>query len=130
MRIWPVPLAMLFSALSLPGVLLAQSGRGDIGGYVTLSGRDNDELRVTVEITWLGKPSEHHAMTSDSGDIYHRYEFKKVRMGEYSVRISAPGYVPYETVLLIGSDMHGVLAVCLRKEGEIPNRSSPTMCRQ
>lgn len=114
--------------VSLSSSLQAQSGQGDLTGFIRLSGRDNDALRVTVEITRLSVPPERHVMTSDSGDIYHRYAFKRIRMGEYRIRISAPGYVPYETILLLGSDMQGVLAVCLRHKGEIPNRSSPTMC--
>lgn len=121
--------AVLFLALLfLPPGLAAQSGRGDISGYVKLSGPDNNRLRVTVEITRLGDRPEHHTMDSDSGDIYHRYAFKDVRMGEYTVRISAPGYVSYETTLLIGSDFQGVLAVCLRRKGETPDRSSPSQC--
>jgi len=120
--------AVLLAMLSLSSSLQAQSGQGDLTGFVRLSGRDNDALRVTIEITRLSSPPQRHVMTSDSGDIYHRYAFKRIRMGEYRIRISAPGYVPYETILLLGSDMHGVLSVCLRHEGELPNRSSPTMC--
>lgn len=119
---------LLVSWLLIPAILQAQSGRGDIRGYVKLSGPDNNRLRVTVEITRLGNRPEHHTMDSDLGDIYHRYEFKDVRMGEYSIRISAPGYVSYETTLLIGSDFQGVLAVCLRRKGETPDRSSPSQC--
>jgi hypothetical protein len=121
-------MAVLLAMVSLSSSLQAQSGQGDLTGFIRLSGRDNDALRVTVEITRLSVPPERHVMTSDSGDIYHRYAFKRIRMGEYRIRISAPGYVPYETILLLGSDMQGVLAVCLRHKGEIPNRSSPTMC--
>ena len=119
---------LLASMLLLPSVLQAQSGRGDISGYVLLSGPDNDRLRVTVEITRLGDTPVHHTMDSEAGDIYHRYAFKNVRMGEYNVRISAPGYSPYKTTLLIGSDMQGVLAVCLRRKGETPVRTSPGQC--
>jgi len=120
--------AVLLAMLSLSSSLQAQSGQGDLAGFVRLSGRDNDALRVTVEITRLSSPPQRHVMTSDSGDIYHRYAFKRIQMGEYRIRIMAPGYVPYETILLLGSDMHGVLAVCLRHKGEIPDRSSPSMC--
>lgn len=118
----------VLSALALPSTLSAQSGRGSFGGYVELSGPDSDSRRVTVEIVRLGARPERHVVTSDSGDIYHRYSFKDIRMGEYSVKISAPGYVPYETTLLIGSDFQGRLAICLRKKGEAPERRSATMC--
>jgi hypothetical protein len=128
MRTSSARIVILALALSLPSGLLAQSGQGDLAGFVRLSGRDNDAVRVTVKITRLSSPPQRHVMTSDSGDIYHRYAFKRIRMGEYRIRISAPGYVPYDTILLLGSDMHGVLAVCLRHKGEVPNRSSPTMC--
>lgn len=119
---------LVLLVLAFPSVAGAQSGRGDVGGYVRLSGPDNDSLQVTVEITRLADPPERHVMTSDPGDIYHRYQFKDIRMGEYKVRITALGYAPYETTLLIGSDFQGRLAVCLRRKGEVPNREHPTMC--
>ena len=111
-----------------PAALFAQSGRGDLSGFVMLSGPDNNHTLVTVELTRLGDQPERHRMVSDSGDMYHRYHFKSVRMGEYDVVISAPGYVPYRTTLLIGSDMRAALAVCLRHPDEVPDRSRPLQC--
>lgn len=118
----------LYILLLLPATLAAQSGRGDLSGYVRLSGSDNDSLRVTVELTRLGDPEASHRFTSAPGDIYHRYAFRRVQMGEYRVTIAAPGYQAYETTLLIGSDYQGTLAVCLRPPGAKPSRKGPTGC--
>lgn len=119
---------VLLALMLPPSALTAQSGRGDLRGYVLLAGADSDTLRVTVEILRLGEPQERHRVISDSGDIYHRYEFTRVRMGEYRVTIAAPGYRSYATTLLIGSDFQGTLAVCLRRPGSEPVRRGPSGC--
>jgi hypothetical protein len=100
------------------GPALAQSGRGVMRGYVVFEGVAFDDVakanvRASVELrgnTALNR-KVYTAETNERG----LYEIKVVPMGEYVLRISAPGYKTYETELYIPSDFVCNLAVKLKK---------------
>ena len=98
----------------------AQSGRGMMHGYVEFEGVSYNDLpasrlRAKVELHGLGEYNhEEYAAETDGHGLY---DVREIRMGEYALRITAPGYAPYETRLLIPSDFECRLATALKKAG-------------
>ncbi len=97
----------------------AQSGRGLMHGYVAFEDVSyNDmatgDVHATVELRTEqgGDRGAYTAKTNEHGS----YDFPSIAMGEYLLRISAPGYATYETRLYIPSDFECKLAVILKKK--------------
>lgn len=108
---------LVISLLVVSSALSAQSGRswmkgivlgvsesqGMSGASVELSGdQDNPRLRAR----------SFKVSTDDTG----RYFFKVVPYGDYTFKVSAPGFLPYEIKLYIASDAETQLHIRLRKE--------------
>lgn len=113
--------ALLLLTLSILCVSTrAQSGRGGLRGFVTDSvSAPNGIAGARVELRELyvwnrpeAKPDMHVVLTDRTGN----YEIRVVRMGEYALRVTAEGFMPYETTLLITSDMNATLGTLLKKQ--------------
>ena len=86
------------------GFVFADSDTAGLpGATVELVGdQSNDRLR----------PVRLSARTDQRGE----YSMKDIPYGEYTFRVSAEGYDPYEIMLYIGSDMLTEIHVKLRKK--------------
>jgi hypothetical protein len=114
---------MFLLALVMCGVdvVSAQSGRGALHGYVAFEDVAYNDLaekkvRAKVELrgsTEFNRGVVYTAETNERGS----YDIKSVAMGEYVLRISSPGHVPYEIEVYIPSDFVCSLAVMLKKQG-------------
>lgn len=111
-------LGLLATTLSiLAGAVAAQSGRSWMNGFVfadsdtrglpdatveLIGDQNNDRLR-SVRLT---------TKTKQDGE----YSIKDIPYGDYTFRVSAEGYDPYEIKLYVGSDMLTQIHVRLRKK--------------
>jgi hypothetical protein len=112
--------ALLLAAVAFAAAsAAAQSGRGVLRGYVSDSASAPNGLAgARVELRELpaaggpeGGAKTHVLFTDRTGN----YTTGAVRMGEYALRIEAEGFEPYETRLLISSDMEAVLGTLLKR---------------
>lgn len=118
----PLRLALLLTSLVLAAPSSrAQSGDGGLRGFVTdsvsaangIAGARVELRELDVWYSATAKPATHVTKTDETGN----YSFPKVRMGEYALRVTAEGFEPYETTLLITSDMAAVFGTLLKKSG-------------
>lgn len=114
--------AALAASLSLAAAVAAraQSGEGTLRGYVTdrataANGLAGARVELRAVLTRAGEkgPRSHVVVTDRTGN----YSTGRVRMGEYVLRITAEGFEPYETTILISSDMEAVIGTLLKKSG-------------
>ena len=115
---FPLRLAQLVITLSiLAQIVAAQSGRSWMNGFVFADSDTRGLPGATVEL--IGDQSNARlrsvrlsTKTEQNGD----YSIKDIPYGDYTFRVSADGYVPYEIKLYIGSDMLTQIHVRLRKK--------------
>jgi hypothetical protein len=121
----PIPIktklaATLFLLAACLCVLaLAQSGRGSMHGYVgfeDLSYLEVAEKKVHASIELRGNTEFNHEVYTAKTDDHGSYDLKSVPMGQYVLRISAPGYRVYQTEIYLPSDFNCSLAVMLKRE--------------
>jgi hypothetical protein len=104
--------------LGLPLPLAAQSGRGLLHGYVAfddLSYNDVAAGAIRAKIELRGNTKSNHSVYTAETDRHGSYDIPAIGMGEYTLRITAPGHVAYQTDLYIPSDFECRLAVMLKK---------------
>jgi len=109
----------LLALFPLHNTTFAQSGRGLMHGYVAFEDLSYNEvskgaIHASVELRTQngGDRDAYTAKTDEQG----AYDFPRIAMGEYVLRISAPGYATYEAKIYIPSDFECKLAVMLKKE--------------
>lgn len=97
--------------------IVAQSGRGTMRGYVGFEGVSyNDQttkkLHAAIELRSVteGDDRNYKGETTDYGS----FDLKAVPMGEYQLKISAPGFKPYETEVYLPSDFNYSVATMLK----------------
>ncbi len=120
MKKQPLSLAALLCVALCCTSARAQSGRGLMHGYVDFERVSWNDLpaskvRAKVELRGNGEFNRETVYTAET-DGHGSYDIRPVVMGEYVLRISAPGYKTYETALLIPSDFECRLATALKKE--------------
>jgi hypothetical protein len=110
---------LVISLLVISSALSAQSGRSWMKGIVLGVSESQGMRGASVEL--LGDPDipslrgvSLNVVTDDTG----RYLFKVVPYGNYTFKVSAPGFLPYEIKLYIASDSETQLHVRLRKENK------------
>jgi hypothetical protein len=103
--------------LGLSAALHAQHGRSWMNGVVYGESDTQGLAGATVELT--GDPNSPvvssmklSAKTDDGG----KYYLQGVTAGEYTFRVSAPGFTPYQIPVYIATDSLTALHVKLRKE--------------
>jgi|SRR6266508_3235810 len=96
---------------------LAQSGRSGMRGYVAfedLSYNDVAERKVHAGIE-LRRTREDKDPTTTQTNEHGSFDFETVSPGEYILRITSPGYRPYETEIYLPSDFICNLGVMLKR---------------
>jgi hypothetical protein len=103
--------------LFLTSALSAQSGRGWMKGIVLGLSDSQGMSGAVVELT--GDPDNarlrsvaFNSKTEERG----QYSLQNIPYGDYTFKVSAPGFIPYEIKLYIPSDAETQVHVRLRKE--------------
>jgi hypothetical protein len=102
---------------ALAGVAPAQSGRCVMEGYVVGESVYTGVGGATVEL--VGDPESPRLRSvklSAVTDGQGKYSLKQVPHGDYTLRVSAPGYAAYQIKIYMLSDATTQLHVRLRKE--------------
>src|SRR5262245_64608938 len=102
--------AMLLLLLALifiiPDNLTAQSGRSWMKGFIFADSDTRGLAGATVELTGDQNNDRLRAVKlSTKAEADGGYSIKDIPYGDYTFRVSAEGYEPYEIKLYIGSDM-------------------------
>ena len=108
---------MLFAAIhGLP-----QSGRGSMHGYVAFEDVSYNELsagklHAIVELRSITAANKggYNTQTNNTGS----YDFPQLSLGEYVLRITAPGYKTYQTEIFIPSDFNCSLATMMKRQSK------------
>ena len=110
-------LARLLLILAILAAMVpAQSGRSWMNGFVFADSDTTGLAGANVEL--IGDQSNARLRSvrlSAKADQQGKYSISDVPYGEYTFRVSADGYKPYEIALYIGSDMLTQIHVRLRK---------------
>ena len=113
----PIRLALLVITLSiLAGGVAAQSGRSWMGGFVFADSDTRGLPGATVELE--GDQENERLRTvrlSTKTEQDGKYSIKDIPYGDYTFRVTAEGYAPYQIKLYVGSDMLTQIHVRLRK---------------
>jgi hypothetical protein len=109
------PVALLMVVLALSNSSAAQSGRGWMKGIVLGVSESQGMRGALVELSGdPHNPTRRDVAFDTRTDEAGRYAFKNVPNGEYTFRVSAEGFVPYEITVYIPSDAETQLHVRLR----------------
>lgn len=111
-------LVLLTIALStLAQTVAAQSGRSWMNGFVFADSDTNGLAGASVELVGDQDNARLKAVRlSTKAENDGRYSLKDIPYGDYTFRVSADGYAPYEIKLYIGSDMLTEVHVKLRRK--------------
>jgi hypothetical protein len=111
-------LVLLTVALStLAQTAVAQSGRSWMNGFVFADSNTNGLAGALVEL--IGDQNNDRLKSvrlSTKAENDGKYSLKDIPYGDYTFRVSADGYDPYEIKLYIGSDMLTEIHVKLRRK--------------
>lgn len=98
-----------------------QSGRGQMHGYVAFEDVSYNELsagklHAKVELRSITEANRggYKTETNNTGS----YDFPQLSLGEYVLRITAPGYKTYQTEIFIPSDFNCNLATMMKRESK------------
>jgi len=109
-------ISVVLSGLALTS--FAQSGRSWMNGFIFADSDTNGLSGANVELTGdqsNARLKSVHLSTRAEND--GKYSLKDIPYGEYTFRVSADGYEPYEIKLYVGSDMLTQIHVRLRRKG-------------
>jgi len=108
-------ISVVLSGLALTS--FAQSGRSWMNGFIFADSDTNGLSGANVELTGdqsNARLKSVHLSTRAEND--GKYSLKDIPYGEYTFRVSADGYEPYEIKLYVGSDMLTQIHVRLRRK--------------
>lgn len=105
---------VLTAVLGLTAV--AQSGRSWMNGRVFGESDVTGIMGATVELVGEPNSARRSVKLTTQTDANGKYALKDIPYGEYSFRVSAPGFIAYQTKLNIASDALTELHVKLKKE--------------
>jgi hypothetical protein len=118
-------LARLLVVPAALGILLTagarrapQSGRGLMHGYVAFEDVSYNEVAegaIQARVELRGNTEFNHSVYAAETDRHGGYDIPAIAMGEYTLRITAPGHATYQADLYIPSDFECRLAVMLKK---------------
>lgn len=95
----------------------AQSGRSWMSGFVFADSDTNSLAGALVEL--IGDQNNDRLKSvrlNTKAESDGKYSVKDIPYGDYTFRVSAEGYEPYEIKLYIGSDMLTEIHVKLRRK--------------
>ena len=101
----------------IAGAATAQSGRSWMNGIVFDESDTNGINGATVEL--IGDPDSARLRSvrlTTQTDPNGKYSFNPVPYGDYTFRVSAPGFTTYQIKLYVASDTLTELHVKLRKQ--------------
>lgn len=105
----------LFAFLTTPA--FAQSGRGWMNGFVFNEGPTKGLPSATVELVGDQKDARLRSVKlSTTPDDQGAYSLKDIPYGDYTFRVSAPGFASYQIEIYIAPDMLTQVSVRLRKK--------------
>lgn len=108
--------ALLLLVLSV-AALQAQRGRSWVNGLVFDETETHGVAGATISLTGdESSPRVREVKLEAKTDEEGKYYFKDVVYGDYTFRVSAPGFVPYEIHLYVATDTLTALHVKLKKE--------------
>jgi hypothetical protein len=109
-------LLLLVLTLSyMPSTAAAQSGRSWMGGFIFADSDTQGLAGALVELTGdQGNARLRSVRLSTKAEENGSYSMKDIPYGDYTFRVSAAGYEPYEIKLYVGSDMLTQIHVRLR----------------
>lgn len=109
--------AIFITLLLLASGVAAQSGRSWMKGFVFADSDTRGLAGAAIEL--IGDQSNERLRSvrlSTTAGEDGEYSIEQIPYGEYTYRVSAEGYEPYEIRLYIGSDMLTQIHVKLRKK--------------
>lgn len=112
-RLFLVPIVLSAVALTIT----AQSGRSWMNGFVFADSDTNGLPGATVEL--IGDQNNARLKSvrlTTKSEQDGKYSMKDIPYGDYTFRVSADGYEPYEVKLYIGSDMLTEIHVKLKRK--------------
>lgn len=107
---------------SLPIVLFvsasgfAQSGRAVMKGYVAFENFAYVDKQPTAKVELCAEPTGKECGATTKTSEHGQFEISPAPLGEWWLRISAPGFVTYEIKIYLPSDFIGNLAVMMKRE--------------
>jgi hypothetical protein len=108
-------LLLVMAAWCLPGTAAAQSGRSWMNGFIFADSDTRGLQGALVELIGdQGNARLQSVKLSTKAEEDGKYSIKDIPYGDYTFRVSAAGYEPYEIKLYIGSDMLTQIHVRLR----------------
>lgn len=116
-------IAILLTLLMWWATASAQSGRAVMRGYVAFEGLAYVDKQPRAKIELCSGPKGKDCGTPTLTDEHGLYEISPAPLGEWWLRISAPGFNTYEISIYLPSDFIGNLAVMLKRSD---NKSSNT----
>ena len=105
----------VLALLTLPGMAQAQSGRAALNGWVAFEGVAYVDKQPTATVELRHLPPDTAVVYSMKTDEHGFYAFSRIGLGEFDLRITAPGYTQYDALLYVASDFVGNWAVILKK---------------
>jgi hypothetical protein len=101
--------------LLLPALAQAQSGRAALNGWVAFEGVAYVDTQPVARIELRRIPPDTTVEYTTKTDEHGFFHFSRIGLGEFDLRISAPGYRTYDALVYVPSDFVGNWAVLLRK---------------
>jgi hypothetical protein len=111
----PFLISVVLSVFTLTS--FAQSGRSWMNGFIFADSDTKGLSGANVELTGdqsNARLKSVHLSTRAEND--GKYSLKDIPYGDYTFRVSADGYEPYEIKLYVGSDMLTQIHVRLRRK--------------
>ena len=108
-------LLLIITLSCFPGSVAAQSGRSWMNGFIFADSDTRGLQGALVELIGdQGNARLQSVKLSTKAEEDGKYSIKDIPYGDYTFRVSAAGYEPYEIKLYIGSDMLTQIHVRLR----------------
>lgn len=108
---------LVITLLMLVAIAAAQSGRSWMNGFVFADSDTEGLSGATVELIGDQKNERLRSVRlSTRTEQDGKYSMKEIPYGNYTFRVSADGYEPYEIKLYVGSDMLTQIHVRLRRK--------------
>jgi len=106
----------LLTLLIIPSLAQAQSGRAALNGWVAFEGVAYVDQQPTATVQLRHVSPDTSVAYSMKTDEHGFYAFERIGLGEFDLRITAPGFKPYDALVYVPSDFVGNWAVILKKQ--------------
>jgi hypothetical protein len=106
---------LAFAFFIIPGAAQAQSGRAALNGWVAFEGVAYVDPQPTAQVELRHVPPDTAVAYTTKTDQHGFFCFPRIGLGEFDLRITAPGYKVYDALVYVPSDFVGNWAVILKK---------------